>query len=152
MNDLERLVAIEDIKQLKARYYRFLDTKQWDDFETVFTEDAVMDVRNPDRIVETDEGLYRGNRVIRQFAERALGNGTSTDRAFLPEITVTSATEASGIWAQEDRLTWPPGNVNTALEGFGYEYETYEKIGDAWRIKSTRLTRVVVKITRAEKE
>ena len=149
MNDLERLVAIEDIKQLKARYYRFLDTKQWDDFEAVFTEDAVMDMRNPDRIINTEEGIYRGNQVIRQFAERALGNGTSTDRAFLPENTIISPTEAQGIWAQEDKLTWPPGNINTALEGFGYEHERYEKVDGAWRIKSTRLARVAVKVTRA---
>jgi hypothetical protein len=32
MNDLERLVAIEDIKQLKYRYYRFLDAKDWEKF------------------------------------------------------------------------------------------------------------------------
>ncbi len=29
MNDVERLLAIEDIRQLKARYYRCMDTKDW---------------------------------------------------------------------------------------------------------------------------
>ena len=35
---------IEAIKRLKARYFRLMDTKQWDDFATVFAEDAVMDM------------------------------------------------------------------------------------------------------------
>ena len=29
MTDVEKLAAAEEIKQLKARYYRYMDTKQW---------------------------------------------------------------------------------------------------------------------------
>ena len=38
---MNRLLAIEEIKQLKARYFRFLDTKDWAGLTTVFTPDAV---------------------------------------------------------------------------------------------------------------
>ena len=31
MDDLQRILAIEEIKQLKYRYLRFLDTKAWDE-------------------------------------------------------------------------------------------------------------------------
>jgi len=34
---------IEAIKQLKARYFRTMDTKDWDGMRTVFTDDVVMD-------------------------------------------------------------------------------------------------------------
>ena len=44
MDGIERLQAIEDIKQLKARYFRCMDTKDWDGFAAVFTPDATMDV------------------------------------------------------------------------------------------------------------
>ena len=40
---VERLVAIEDIKQLKARYFRLMDQKNWDGFEKLFTPDVVFD-------------------------------------------------------------------------------------------------------------
>ena len=33
----ESLLAIEQIRQLKARYFRLLDTKQWDEWGEVFT-------------------------------------------------------------------------------------------------------------------
>ena len=35
---------IEAIRQLKARYFRFVDTKQWDRWGDLFTEDAVFHV------------------------------------------------------------------------------------------------------------
>ena len=34
---------IEAIKQLKARYFRTMDTKDWDAMREVFTDDVVVD-------------------------------------------------------------------------------------------------------------
>ena len=151
MNDLERLVAIEDIKQLKYRYYRFLDTKDWENFRTIWTPDAVMDMNMPDRILNTEDGLYRGPDAITAFAEKAIGEGSTVDHAIMPEIDVTSPTTANAIWVQEDRVTWPEGQPNRSLHGHGYEHETYEKIDGAWRIKSTKLVRLKVEMVRAPK-
>ena len=36
----QMLLDIEAIKQLKARYFRYVDTKQWDDLKALFTADA----------------------------------------------------------------------------------------------------------------
>ena len=68
MNDLARLVAIEDIKQLKARYYRLLDTHDWEGFRSLWTPDAIMDVNFPDRILTSEDGIYRGPDAITAFA------------------------------------------------------------------------------------
>ena len=38
--DMARLIDIEEIKQLKARYFRGLDMKDWVLWADVFTEDA----------------------------------------------------------------------------------------------------------------
>jgi len=40
----EQLVELEAIKQLKARYFRLMDTKQWLPFSQVFTDDVLVDV------------------------------------------------------------------------------------------------------------
>ena len=45
MTPIDRLLAIEEIKQLKARYFRCMDQKKWDEFEAVFTPDVVFDLR-----------------------------------------------------------------------------------------------------------
>jgi len=42
--DAATLAEIEAIKQLKARYFRLLDTKQWDAWREVFSDDFSADV------------------------------------------------------------------------------------------------------------
>ena len=44
MDALDRTVAIEEIHQLKARYFRCMDTKDWAGLTDVFAPDAVMDM------------------------------------------------------------------------------------------------------------
>jgi hypothetical protein len=61
-----------------------------------------------------------------------------------PEIDVTSATAATGIWAMEDVLRWPDG---TELHGYGHYHEVYDKRGDEWLIKQVTLTRLRRDIT-----
>ena len=39
MDNVERLMATDEITQLKARYFRLLDLKAWTEFEQLFTED-----------------------------------------------------------------------------------------------------------------
>jgi len=43
MNDIEKLLAIEEIKNLKARYFRCVDTKDWHGFKAVFAPDGRLD-------------------------------------------------------------------------------------------------------------
>ena len=43
MTDAERSLAIEEIKQVKARYFRCMDTKDWAGFEAGFAPDATVD-------------------------------------------------------------------------------------------------------------
>jgi hypothetical protein len=56
-----------------------------------------------------------------------------------PEIELTSATTARGIWALEDVVRLAPG-LN--LRGYGHYQETYEKTDGQWRITSSTLTRL----------
>ena len=42
MEPVERLEAIEQIRQLKARYFRSIDTKEWSGLPVAFADDAVM--------------------------------------------------------------------------------------------------------------
>ena len=64
----------------------------------------------------------------------------------MPEIELTSATTARGIWALEDQLWWPEGGPLKHMHGFGHYHETYEKLNggqDAgWRIKTMTITRL----------
>jgi hypothetical protein len=56
-----------------------------------------------------------------------------------PEIELTSATTATGVWALQDVVRLAPG-LN--LQGYGHYHETYEKIDGRWYIKTSKLTRL----------
>jgi len=44
METVDRLWAIEQIKQLKARYFRYLDLHWWHELRELFTDDAVFEI------------------------------------------------------------------------------------------------------------
>lgn len=124
---------VEAIKQLKARYFRHLDTKDWAALRHVFTDDVVVDT--------TDSGgsVVTGADAFIAVLQRLLDGVLTVHHGHMPEIALTSATTASGIWAMEDLLRFPDGSE---LHGWGHYHETYEKSEGTWRIKSLRLTRL----------
>ena len=140
MEALERLEAIDEIKALKARYFRCMDTKDWSGFADVFAADAVMDMSG--EVPEGEDGITQGNQAIAAFVERHVGDVTTVHHGHMPEIELTSSTTARGIWAMEDKLRWPPGSFLDTMHGYGHYHETYERIGGAWRIKTLRLSRL----------
>ncbi len=143
MDTVERLEAIEEIKQLKARYFRCMDMKDWDGFTTVFALDARMDVSGElSGDVGGERGVTTGNREIAAFVRGSIDDVTTVHHGHTPEIDVTSPTNATGIWAMEDHLWWPEGSPITTMHGYGHYHETYEKVKGRWRITSTTLTRL----------
>jgi len=148
MDDAARLLAVEDIKQLKARYFRCMDTKDWDGFADQFTTDAVMDVSGEmgdEAGGEASElGITRGNQAIADFVRNAIGDVVTVHHGHMPEIDVTSPTAATGVWSMEDMLRWPDGAPLGEMHGYGHYHEEYEKQDGRWRISKLRLTRLRV--------
>jgi uncharacterized protein (TIGR02246 family) len=124
---------IEAIRQLKARYFRTIDTKDWAGLRDVFTDDVVVDS------VESGGEVVTGIDEFLAFLPQALDGVVSVHHGHMPEIEVTSATTATGIWAMEDMLRWPNG---MELHGYGHYHETYRKTDAGWRIATTKLTRL----------
>ena len=127
---------IEAIKHLKARYFRLMDTKDWDGLADVFTSDVVIDVS------EEGSPISHGVAEYLPFLRANIETVTTVHHGHMPEITLTSETTATGVWAMEDKLWWPEGSPIKHLHGYGHYHETYEKSGGEWRIKTLRLTRL----------
>lgn len=140
VDPVERLLAIEAIKQLKARYFRCMDTKDWDGFAAVFAPDAVMDVT--DEMGDTTKGVQTGDVEIAAFVRAHIDAVETVHHGHMPEIEITSPTTASGVWAMEDHLRWPGGGSLHSMHGYGHYHETYVLVDGAWRIARLRLTRL----------
>lgn len=124
---------IEAIKQLKARYFRTMDAKDWDAMRAVFSDDLVIDT------TEAGGAEITGADEFMAFLRESIGDVVTVHHGHMPEIDLTSATTATGVWAMEDMLRWPDG---TEMHGYGHYHETYEKAEGTWRITTSRLTRL----------
>jgi len=141
--DPDRLVDLEAIKQLKARYFRLMDTRQWEAWGDVFTEDCSMANAGP------EDPPTVGRDAIVAFVRDAVEPMITTHHGHSPEIEFHSATSASGIWAMFDYLEGP----GYRMQGWGHYHETYRKgVDGRWRIASTRLMRLRVEATPSEVE
>ena len=133
-----KLLEIEEIKKLKARYFRFMDKKLWDEWRNVFTEDATLQFGpNPEDIFIGRDQIVANNSSI-------LANSTTVHHGHMPEIELTSDTTATGIWAMFDFVQM---HGVLALQGYGHYEEEYVKQGGQWKIKKLRLTRLREDIT-----
>ena len=137
---------IEEIKTLKARYFRLMDTKDWTGLAQVFTDDVEIDMTGEGGGVTRSVGDYMP--FLRDNIEHVI----TVHHGHMPEIELTSTNTARGLWALEDRLWWPPGAPISRMHGFGHYHETYEKTAAGWRIKTMTITRLrrIVEPARSE--
>jgi hypothetical protein len=131
-----RLEHIDQIKQLKARYFRLMDTKQWDEYRQVFTDDMVF-------FFESDEASTTSADEFVAHVKSRLATAVSAHHGHMPEIELTSNTTAIGIWAMYDWVDDP--DHGRAFIGYGHYHEQYKRGADGrWRISELRLTRLRV--------
>ncbi|NKF20827.1 nuclear transport factor 2 family protein [Solimonas marina] len=147
MDGIERLLAIEAIRGVKARYFRGVDGKDAALLREVFVDGAITDFRSesPDR----DAALLQRDPDAFVRKTLALLDGTVTvHSAAMPEIELLDADEALGRWTMHDRI-WVVDAERCrlpfrALRGWGYYHDRYRRVGGQWRIAETRLERLQV--------
>jgi len=124
---------VEALKQLKARYFRYLDTKDWPRYRQLFTEDVVIDVSG------SGGEVFRGIDAYMDYIQKYVVQLKTVHHGHMPEITLTSETAATGVWSMEDRVAFPDGRE---MNGQGHYFEKYVKAGGEWRIQEMALTRL----------
>lgn len=152
IDPVTRLIAIEEIKQLKARYFRLMDTKDYAALRSVFADDAVFDARaslsidgkgEAGRAGESNEWVYSGGDTIIAFIRAAIGTQRTVHHGHCHEIELLSETEARGVIAMEDQI-WDETGATLTLHGMGHYHETYRKEAGGWRIVNSAITRLHV--------
>lgn len=137
------LADLQAIVALKARYCRLVDTKRWDDWRELFTEDARMEVTPAGdtipraRFVPMVVGLVSAMRTVHQCS--------------MPEIAITGPGLARGTWAYRYELEWGdaapelPFNQLPGQHGYvelGHYEETYVRQAGRWRISFLRTAKL----------
>lgn len=134
------LQDIEDIKILKARYFRYLDTQDWDALVTVFAPGAI--IAFPEIGMEYDSG-----EAFVEFARVTMNGVVSVHQGYLPEIEIVERDRANGIWAMTDDLDAPGGMPQSEgrpvrMRGAGHYHDQYIRRDGNWQIAGSMLRRL----------
>jgi hypothetical protein len=150
MSELERLAAIEAIRQVKARYFRGVDTDDAELVRGILAEDCVLDYTGCFLDPKTGTDYFAQMSIVVRGREGWPKRGlpsmgiVTIHQGHHADIEITGETTASGIWAMTDHIFMPPGAPYARITGYGHYHETYEKIGGAWQIKTLRISRLRV--------
>ncbi|MDR2857473.1 MAG: nuclear transport factor 2 family protein [Novosphingobium sp.] len=126
------------IANLKAAYCRLLDTKDWEGWSRLFTEDFVQDVS------PGGGGVYHGREAAVAATRASIETARTAHQVHFPEITI-AGDEARAIWPLQDRLIWEDGRSLTA---YGHYHERYVRTAAGWRIAEQKLTRLLMDFDR----
>jgi hypothetical protein len=138
MDPVQILIETEALKTLKARYFRFLDTKDWDAWTQVWAPQI-------DHEMPMEGQAHHGSREdFVTFVSAALTGVITAHHGHTCEIEVTSPTTAKAIWAFQDYLKPEEGAPAHApsMIGFGHYHETYVKSDAGWQIRTQKITRL----------
>ena len=150
MTEAEQALAVEAIKQAKARYFRSVDTGDTELGRAILTRDCVLDYRGCCTDPATGRDFFPEMNVVMEGSDawtaEAFGQMgiVSVHQSYNFDISFTSDTTANSICAMTDRLHMPAGAPYRVMTGYGYYHETYEKQDGAWKIKSLKIVRVRV--------
>ncbi len=151
VDTLARLVAIEDIRQLKSRYFSAVDTKDWQAIAGIFTQDARVDFSGECKYhvghhgvtsdgINPDEWVVIGGEATAKVIEGAVGGIVAVHQGHDPQIQIHTPDTASGRWTLYDRLEYG----SEVMHGYGHYDEGYSLVEGEWKIASLTLTRIRV--------
>jgi len=134
--DIQRLMDIEAIKQLKHAYFRCLDTANLEEIATLFHEDVAVHF-----VGGTYEWKLQGRdeyvaALRKAFTREAIGHHNGHQ----PEIQILSENEATGIWYLADNM-WIL-NHKFLASGTALYWDRYLKVDGRWTIKDTSYQRI----------
>ncbi|HKQ94831.1 MAG TPA: nuclear transport factor 2 family protein [Aestuariivirgaceae bacterium] len=140
LSELDKLVATENIKKLKARRDRSVDLKDWDMYR---------ELHAPDHISTNDGYEERWTREdMMSHLMNDIGHVQIIHLSHTPDITIESADRASGIWYLEDQHFWMQDDEEHWLHGFGLYHEKYELRDGEWKFTFRRIQRIMITASR----
>lgn len=130
---LDILLNLEELRQLKARYCRYVDTKQWGAWRSIFTEDVEFD------------GLSAPFSSLDEFIsvqQERLADAVSVHHCHTAELEIIGERSATGIWAMSDYVEYPWEDERRGFIGYGFYEEEYRREGGLWKISRLRMNRL----------
>lgn len=134
---LQQLSDLEDIRTLKYRYFRGIDTADSNLLSDLFTDDIAVEYRG---------GGYKVKLSGRESLLEFLANSFHSDAVAMhqghqPEITLTGEDTAEGVWYLEDIFI--DMRDRTRTEGTAIYRDQYRRVDGQWKLAKSEYDRVI---------
>lgn len=134
---LQQLSDMEDIRVIKHRYFRGIDTADMALLSLLFTDDITVEYRGGGYRVE-----LRGHADMMTFLANSFHSGAvAMHHGHMPEITITGENEAEGIWCLEDIFIDLERKFHTY--GSAIYHDRYRRVDGVWKIAHSEYDRVI---------
>lgn len=134
--NIQQLMDIEAIKQLKHAYCRCVDTCNLEELAALLHEDLTVHYQGGNYLWDIQGRDEFVSNIGMSFSKEAIGQ----HNAHHSEIQILSATEATAIWYLTDNM-WIL-NHNAFTRGSVLYADRYLKVDGKWLIKDTRYERI----------
>jgi hypothetical protein len=144
MNGIEERTVDSQVRNLKARYCRMIDTHSWPEVSRLFAEDAILDIGG-DIKSGVAESKIAGRTTIVARIRSLIGEAMTVHQVHEPEIQIFDSEHAAAIWPMEDFIIWPDGVAAPfparRMRGYGWYHDKYVLTAEGWQIAELRLVR-----------
>ena len=134
--DIQRLMDMEAIRQLKHAYFRCIDTANFEELETLFHADVVVHFIGGNYEWKLQGRSEYIESIKKAFTRQAIGHHNGHH----PEIQILSDDEATGIWYLADNMWILSASYFTT--GTAVYWDRYRKLDGRWLIAETRYERI----------
>ena len=144
---MQHLQIAETVRQQKARYCRFIDTRQWEALAGLLKADIEVVIYDADDIVLA---TFSSAPAFITATQEFLADARSSHQVHNSELSVEADGRVAVIWSMQDRIVRTPrdGTPATTMRGYGHYHEIWEHVGGAWLIARLELRRTILDITK----
>lgn len=140
----------DEIEIRKARYCRYVDTKLWEEFRELFSDEPNI------RFVDPEGQTIHSFTSVDEFvttSARYLEGARTIHQVHNAEMERVSDREVKAIWSMEDYLVFPSADHTrpASMHGYGHYHETWEFEDGQWRIAKLELRQTILEITPKER-
>lgn len=139
------LVELEAIKQVKYRYLRGVDTRDWDLVASTLTDDATA-------AYSSGKMSYAGRDAIIGFLRESMPEQEilTSHKVHHPEIELTGPDTASARWGLDDVVIVPAARIT--IRGAAFYEDEMRKVAGEWRIAHTGYRRLYEELSKRTDE
>tara|TARA_B110000444_G_C18745035_1_gene549842 strand:+ start:454 stop:1047 length:594 start_codon:yes stop_codon:yes gene_type:complete len=134
--NIQHMMDMEAIKQLKHAYFRCLDTANMEELATLCHPDLSVHYTGGDYEIKLDNR----DEFVRTMTQSFSSEGVGRHNGYMPEIQMLSENEATGIWYLYDHY-WALNNKHLT-HGTALYWDRYLKLDGHWVIKTTKYQRI----------